>query len=71
MQVLNPEAGEVSLAKLAARLSLVGEVSYNEFMLRIQVDGYEMMVFPDGRAIVKNTEDEAVAKGLYAKYIGV
>ncbi|MBI2849793.1 MAG: ThiF family adenylyltransferase [Chloroflexi bacterium] len=70
VQVLNPEAGEVSLAKLAKRLNSVGEVSYNEFMLRLQVDGREMVVFPDGRAIVKDTNDEALARGLYAKYIG-
>ena len=71
VQVLNPEAGGVSLAKLAARLKSVGEVSYNEFMLRLRVDNQEMVIFPDGRAIVKNTDDEALAKGLYAKYIGM
>lgn len=71
VQVLNPEAAEISLAKLAGRLNSVGEVSYNEFMLRLKVDGREMVVFPDGRAIVKNTSDESLAKGLYAKYIGM
>jgi len=29
-----------------------------------------MVIFPDGRAIVKNTDDEVMARGLYAKYIG-
>jgi adenylyltransferase/sulfurtransferase len=67
---LNPEIASVSLEGLAARLSPLGEVSYNEFMLRFVVDSQEMVVFPDGRAIVKNTDDEALARGLYAKYIG-
>jgi adenylyltransferase/sulfurtransferase len=71
VQVLNPEAGKVSLEELAARLKPLGEVSYNEFMLRFRVDSHEIVVFPDGRAIVKNTNDEALARGLYAKYIGV
>lgn len=71
VQILHPEAGELSLAKLAARLSSVGEVEYNEFMLRFHIDGYEMVIFPDSRAIIKNTNDEAVARGLYAKYIGM
>ena len=71
VQILNPEASEVSLAKLAKRLNSVGEVSYNEFMLRLKVDNHEMVVFPDGRAIVKDTDDESMAKGLYAKYIGM
>jgi hypothetical protein len=29
-----------------------------------------MVLFPDGRAIVKGTNDQPFAKGLYAKYIG-
>ena len=47
------------------------QLSYNEFLLRFKVDGREMVVFPDGRAIVKDTNDEAFAKGLYSKYIGM
>jgi len=49
---------------------MVGEVTYNEFMLHFDVDGREMVIFPDGRAIVKSTADESLARGLYAKYIG-
>jgi molybdopterin/thiamine biosynthesis adenylyltransferase len=70
VQVLNPEVKKVSFKELAARLSPLGEVSYNEFMLSFLVDSREMVVFPDGRAIIKNTDDEALARGLYAKYIG-
>jgi len=71
VQVLNPAVGEVSFDSLAAHLKPLGEVSYNEFMLRFVVDSHEMVIFPDGRAIVKNTNDESLARGLYAKYIGV
>jgi len=71
VQVINAKVGEVSFDRLAAHLKLVGEVSYNEFMLRFRVDNHEMVIFPDGRAIVKNTNDESLARGLYAKYIGV
>jgi adenylyltransferase/sulfurtransferase len=52
-------------------LKNVGKVSHNEFMLDFIVDFQEMVVFPDGRAIVKNTADESLARGFYAKYIGV
>jgi len=71
VQVLNPEAGSISFERLAAHLGPLGEVSYNDFMLRFRVDGHEMVVFPDARAIVKNTDDEALARGLHAKYIGM
>ena len=70
VQVSNPKAGKLSLKELAAHLKPVGGVSYNEFMLRFTVDNQEMVVFTDGRVIVKNTTDESLARGLYAKYIG-
>ena len=71
VQVLNLEAGEVSFERLAAHLGPLGEVSYNEFMLCFRVDNHEMVIFPDGRAIVKDTDDESLARGLYAKYVGM
>jgi adenylyltransferase/sulfurtransferase len=70
VQVINPEAKEVSFERLAAHLRPLGEVSYNEFLLRFGVANHEMVIFPDGRAIIKNTADESQARGLYAKYFG-
>ncbi|MGA8408012.1 MAG: ThiF family adenylyltransferase [Candidatus Acidiferrales bacterium] len=43
---------------------------HNEFLLRFRVAPYELTVFTDGRAIVKGTKDPAVARTLYARYIG-
>ena len=71
VQVLNPNVGSISLVELAVRLKPVAQVTYNEFMLRFTVDNHEMVVFPDGRAILRNTTDESLARGLYAKYIGM
>jgi adenylyltransferase/sulfurtransferase len=68
--VLNTSGGKLSFPDLARRLSNLGTVSYNDFMFRFTVDGHEMVLFPDGRAIVKGTNDQPFAKGLYAKYIG-
>ncbi len=70
VQVLNPNAGKLSLERLAARLKPLGEVTYNEFILRFKVGGREMIIFADGRAIVKDTADESMARGLYDKYVG-
>lgn len=70
VQVLNPEVSGLSLEGLAKRLEPVGEVSYNEFMLRFTIDEQEMVVFPDGRAIIKNTTNESTARAFYTKYIG-
>jgi molybdopterin-synthase adenylyltransferase len=55
------------LGRLAATLS---DVRQNGFLLRFRADPYEVTVFSDGRAVVKGTKDPAVARSLYAKYIG-
>ncbi|HEU5375914.1 MAG TPA: ThiF family adenylyltransferase [Ktedonobacteraceae bacterium] len=60
----------LDLAALAERLGPVGQVAHNEFLLRFTIDGYELTVFPDARAIIKGTDDEQVARSVYARYIG-
>jgi molybdopterin-synthase adenylyltransferase len=61
----------LDLATLKNRLSpTVSDVRHNEFLLRFRVPPYEMTVFSDGRAILKGTKDPAIARSLYARYIG-
>ena len=60
----------VSLEDLARRLEGVGQVTRNQFLLRLKVDPYELTIFPDGRAIIAGTDDVATAKTVYAKYVG-
>jgi molybdopterin/thiamine biosynthesis adenylyltransferase len=62
---------KIHLPDLAERLRPVGQVSYNEFLLRFIVDDYELTIFPDARAIIKGTDDEQVALSVYARYIGM
>lgn len=68
---INPGRGHtLDLTALALRLRPVGRVSLNEYLIRLQVDNFELTIFPDARAIIKGTEDASVARTLYAKYIG-
>jgi molybdopterin-synthase adenylyltransferase len=60
----------VDLSDLSRRLELHGSVRHNDFVLKFWKDPYEMTLFPDGRAIIKGTTDTAVARSLYARYIG-
>jgi adenylyltransferase/sulfurtransferase len=60
----------LDLVELKERLQRLGEVRANEFALRFFTPPYEMTVFPDGRAIIKGTQDVGVARSLYARYIG-
>jgi molybdopterin-synthase adenylyltransferase len=61
----------LDLGALQQRLSqTVAGIRQNDFLLRFEIAPYEMTVFSDGRAIVKGTTDPAVARSLYARYIG-
>jgi molybdopterin/thiamine biosynthesis adenylyltransferase len=62
---------EISFPQLAERLRPAGKVAFNDYMLRFRVDSYELTVFTDGRTIVKGSTDPALARTLYAKYIGL
>jgi molybdopterin-synthase adenylyltransferase len=60
----------VDFAEMSARLQPLGAVRHNEFVLRFCRAPYELTLFPDGRAIIKGTTDTAVARSLYARYVG-
>jgi hypothetical protein len=60
----------VDFDELSARLQPHGKVRHNEFVLKFWHEPYEMTLFPDGRAIVKGTTDTAIARSLYARFVG-
>jgi len=74
VQVSHRVSGRLSLEDLARQLGVSGQVSFNKFLLKFQLReagaDYEFTVFPDGRAIIKGTDDTEKARTLYAKYIG-
>ena len=63
---------KLNLDELGHRLRGAGstQVKSNDFLLRFCVSPYEVTVFADGRAIIKGTKDPAVARSVYARYIG-
>jgi len=60
----------VNFAEISTRLEPLGSVRHNDFVLKFFREPYEITLFPDGRAIIKGTTDTAVARSLYARYIG-
>lgn len=70
VQITQRTSAALSFDALASKLSAVGKVEHNRFMLRFEVDGHLLTLFPDGRAIIKGTNDINTARSLYAKYIG-
>ncbi len=70
VQIAARPGARLSLEPMAERLRPLGAVRVNRFLLRFAVDPYELTLFPDGRAIVQGTTDPAVARSLYARYVG-
>ena len=70
VQIAVRRSEPLSFPELASRLSPLGEVRHNAFMLRFAAEGHEFTVFPDGRAIIKGTNDIAKARTLYAQFVG-
>ena len=80
VQVSPAEKLQIPLSELAHRLKSAGQVTSNSFLVRVTFNQAEtagstagpteITVFPDGRAIIKGTEDPAVARSLYSRYIG-
>ena len=70
VQVSHRSTTKLAFEELAHHLAKMGQVSYNRFLLKFEVDTYQFTVFPDGRAIIKGTSDVDRARTLYARYIG-
>jgi len=60
----------VDFTEITERLRAHGTVRHNDFVLKFLREPYELTLFPDGRAIIKGTTDTAVARSLYARFVG-
>ena len=70
VQISPAQPGRVDLSALGQKLEMAGEVRRNDYLLRFRTGKYELTVFQDARSIIRGTDDLAVARSLYAKYIG-
>ncbi len=72
VQITNPGTTSIDFSMIAKKLEPVASkpIKQNPFMLKANIDGYELTLFPDGRAIIQGIDDGEKAKSLYAKYFG-
>ena len=71
VQILPPKPTSLDLEKLAEHLKSIADVKQNEYLVRLRVEGFELTIFRDARAIIRGTDDESKGRSIYAKYIGV
>lgn len=67
---IHARSRQINLDLLRQHLQAHGEVRYNPYLLRLRLPPYELTIFADGRAIIAGTRDPAVARSLYARYVG-
>jgi len=70
MQVVPPASFKLDFSLLRDTLSRSLKLQENGHLLRFRADDHDMVVFPDGRAMVFGTSDSKQALSLYGKYIG-
>jgi adenylyltransferase/sulfurtransferase len=69
VQVVPSRPVKADFHALAERLKSAGTVRFNEFTLTFADTQYEITLFLDGRAIIKNAIDSSNAKSVYNEYI--
>jgi adenylyltransferase/sulfurtransferase len=70
VQLIPAVKTDLDLSQLSKSIPAKGEIQFNEFLLKCYAPPYEVTVFRDGRAIVRGTEEPAMARSVYSKLIG-
>ncbi|MBM7867509.1 thiazole biosynthesis adenylyltransferase ThiF [Heliobacterium gestii] len=70
VQVTPARPAELDLEMMAGRLSGAGKVEITPYLLRFSSAEGEMVLFRDGRAMIRGTQDPVQAKAVYTRLIG-
>lgn len=70
VQISPAEPASLDLAELASRLEAAGDVKRTGYLLELKLPEHVLVIFPDGRALVQGTQDQAEARTIYARYLG-
>ena len=70
VQIWRSSSHQSDLGPIAERLAKLGPVSCNDFLLRTNLEGFDIALFKDGRSIIRGTQDVEEARRIYARFIG-
>ncbi len=71
IQINPPFAKTIDIEKSVENLKKYGTVVFNEYLVKLFYENYEITIFKDGRAIIKGTSEPSIAKSLYSKFVGM
>ncbi|RKY86070.1 hypothetical protein DRQ09_06520 [candidate division KSB1 bacterium] len=61
---------KISFERIAERLKSVGKVTYNNYLLKVTLPEYQIVLFADGRVSIEGVKDEKEAKSIYSRLFG-
>jgi len=70
VQIAPPNQTAFDLGAFGSKIGGLSGVKQNDYLVRFSIDGNEITVFRDGRAIINGTDDVSFARSLYARYVG-
>jgi molybdopterin/thiamine biosynthesis adenylyltransferase len=70
VQIRPAKTASLNLDSIYQRWESIGASRRNPFLIKLALPENEIVLFPDGRAIIKGTSDFVRARSLYAKYVG-
>ncbi len=69
VQILDMNIGNIDLKKTSKCLHAYRNVFLNDYYLSFDLNAHQIVIFPDGRTIIKNTVDEIEANQIYKSNI--
>jgi adenylyltransferase/sulfurtransferase len=70
VQLIPSVKADLNFRELSKSIPASGDIQFNDFLLKCSAPPYEVTLFRDGRAIIKGTEEAALARSVYSKLIG-
>jgi len=70
VQIKPSKKAELNLQAIEEKWKQIGESYRNPFLVKLILPSNEIVLFSDGRAMIKGTTDFVRARDLYAKYVG-
>jgi adenylyltransferase/sulfurtransferase len=71
VQIKPHRIADVDLDSIHHRWQKIGSTTRNPFLVKLILKENELVLFPDGRALIKGTSDFVRARDLYSKYVGI
>lgn len=72
VQIIPPKETSLDLQKLAANMGQTVQIIVaNTDLLRFMAEGKQITLYRDGRALIKGTGDNGVARSVYSRYVGL